>query len=250
MMLRRLYGTMVLLASLTTPETLGAQAIAGLVIDDLTEVPVSTAAIMLLDSTDTAVAWAESDSVGRFLRAPRAGVYRLYADRLAYGEIFSETFSLREVGSVELLLRMVPLPVELDALVVTPERVRMKLEDEGFYRRQAYAPGYFFDEKEIQRWRPTFVTDLLRKVPGVAVRRGRSGEATITSLRSYRPNCRLKLVLDGFKLNSEGGADLDFLVNPDRVIGVEVYPGAGGVGAPVQHRGTDAFCGIVMIWTR
>jgi hypothetical protein len=32
------------------------------------------------------------------------------------------------------------------------------------------------------------------------------------------------------------------------VIGMEVYP--SGVGAPVQYRGLDSRCGIVMIWTR
>jgi Carboxypeptidase regulatory-like domain len=249
MTLHRLCGTIVLLASVTTPGTLGAQTIAGRVLDDLTEVPISTAAIMLLDSTDTAVERVESDSVGRFfIRAPGAGMYRLYANRLAYEEFLSETFSLGEVGSVELLLRMAPMPVELDPFVVTAEWQRVKLEEEGFYRRRDNTQGYFFDEEEIQKWRPTFITDLLRNVPGLAVQRGQLGEARVLSRRIYK-RCPLKIVLDGFKVDTVGG-DLDFLVDPNRVIGIEIYPGAGGMGAPVQHRGMDAFCGILMIWTR
>lgn len=82
----------------------------------------------------------------------------------------------------------------------------------------------------------------------MAIVRGQLGEARAVSRRIYT-HCELKIVLDGFKVDTVGG-DLDFLVDPDRVIGVEVYPGAGGMGAPVQHRGTDAFCGILMIWTR
>jgi len=248
MAVHRLRRLIALVALLATPVTLGAQTVSGSVLDDLTKAPIAAATVMLLDSMDTAIAWAESDSLGRFfMRVPTAGRYRLYADRLTYGEIFSEAFLLAGVGSVEVLLRMVPLPVELDGLVVTAERLRMKLEAEGFYRRRDYAPGYFFDAEYMETWRPTFVSDVLRNVPGVAIRRGSMGGARVVSRR--QPNCPLKIVLDGFKVDT-AGTDLDYLVDVHQIIGIEVYPGAGGMGAPVQHRGTDAFCGILMLWTR
>lgn len=99
---RRVLIAISLVAPLTTPASVRAQTIVGRVLDDLTGAPIATATVMLLDSTDMAVGWAESDSVGRFfLTAPGAGLYRLYSDRLAYGEILSETFSLRDVPSVE-----------------------------------------------------------------------------------------------------------------------------------------------------
>lgn len=41
---------------------------------------------------------------------------------------------------------------------------------------------------------------------------------------------------------------IDHFVSSAEVIGNEVYP--GGVGAPIRHRGPDAFCGVIMIWTR
>jgi hypothetical protein len=248
----RIVAALLLLASLATPVSLRAQTIAGRVLDDLSEGPISTTSVMLLDSTDTAVAWAESDSVGRFfLRAPGAGRYRLYADRMAYGEIFSETFPLSGDGSVELLVRMVPLPVELDALVVTAERRTEKLQTKGFCHRQDASQGTFFDVEDVQKWQPRFVTDLLRRAPGVHVERGRLGGAVVTTRRfrqGWNSPCPMKVVLDGFKVNLLEGESLDDWVDPQRVIGLEVYP--GGVGAPVQHRGTDAFCGIIMIWTR
>jgi len=59
----------------------------------------------------------------------------------------------------------------------------------------------------------------------------------------------MKVVLDGWKVDLTD-SELDNFVGTHEVIGVEVYPGGGGIGAPVQHRGTDAFCGVIMIWTR
>jgi len=247
MTLHRISAALVLLASLAAPASARAQTIAGRVLDDLSEAPISFASVMLLDSTDTAVAWVESDSVGRFfIRAPGAGTYRLYADRMAYGEIFSETFPLQGVGSVELLVRMVPLPIEMDAMVVTAERRRMKLDQKGFYRRRNASMGYFFDMDEIARWDPLRVTDVVRDVPGVIVRRSRLGGLVALTQRFGR-QCAMKVVVDGFKADVADGS-LDFLVNPDHVIGIEVYP--SGVGAPIQHRGLDSRCGIMMIWTR
>lgn len=236
-----------LLAAFAPPATLAAQTIVGYVLDDVTEAPVATAAIMLLDSTDTAVRWAESDSVGRFfITAPGAGTYRLYADRLAYGEIVSETFPLGDAGSVELLVRMVPLPIELDAMVVTAERRRLKLEEKGFYRRERASMGYFFDTDEIQLRHPLRATDVMREVPGVYLRRQRLGGLVALTWR-LGSLCPMKVVVDGFKLDTSS-IPLDDLINPDLIIGMEVYP--GGVGAPVQHRGVDSRCGVVMIWTR
>ncbi len=243
----RLCRAVVLLGVVCTPVTAIGQTIAGWVVDDGTSVPLSAVAVMLLDSTDVAVALAESDSAGRFsMEAPRAGMYRVRADRLGYGDLISEVFSLDDAGPVELVVRMVPEPLEVAGLVVTAEqRMRTELEEVGFFRRRNNSLGYFFDAEELERIRPLVVTDVLRRVPSVRV----SG-SVVRSLRSYKPTCSMKIVLNGFKIENDSTADLNFLVNTDLLIGIEVYPGAGGIGAPVQHRGTDAFCGIVMIWTR
>jgi hypothetical protein len=213
----------------------------------LNSTPLFGAAIMLLDSTDTAVRWAESDSTGRLvLNVPRAGQYRLYADRFGYAELLSDTFALRQDGPVALELRMVPMPLELEAVVVTAEQRRARLERQGFYRRRDRSMGYFFDTEEIQAINPMRTSDLFRRVPGVIVRRNRVGGAVATTWRGAGP-CPMKIVLDGYKLDLSEDA-LDHWVSADEVIGVEVFP--GGVGAPVQHRGTDALCGVIMIWTR
>ena len=94
------------------------------------------------------------------------------------------------------------------------------------------------------------------KVPGVRVATTVDGGTLLLSRRMgnmliNRPGgCPMKVVLDGVKRELTSNESIDDLVDPALVAGIEVYPGAGGVGAPVSQRGPDAFCGIVMIWTR
>lgn len=249
----RVCGATVLVWALVVPSGLRGQSVIGTVVDDVASTRVSAVRVMLLDSSNVAVARAESDSTGQFLLiAPRIGTYRVHAARVGYDDLLSDTFPLETAGPVELLIRMVPDPFELEGMEVVgegiPDSTRRRLEAQGFFTRRENSGGYFLDAAEIEQLHPRYVTDLVRQVPGVRLLASRDGNV-VSSLRSYKPVCAMKVVLDGYKVdNLDGG--VDFLVNPDLVVGIEVYPGAGGVGAPVQHRGTDAFCGIVMIWTR
>jgi hypothetical protein len=228
-------------------ECLGAQTFVGVVLDDVNGAPLPVASLMLLDSTGTAVAWAETDSLGRFaLRAPGFGGYRLFVDRLGYGEILTDMLSLQRTYPLKVEVRLVPMPMELEALVVTTERRRLRLEREGFYRRKDHSGGTFFDTEEIEALHPIRTTDILRRVPGVIVRRNREG-GTVATTWSRGRACPMKVVVNGFKIDLSFGS-LDDWVDPLAVVGVEVYP--RGVGAPVQHAGFDASCGVVMVWTR
>jgi hypothetical protein len=231
----------------TVPCLLGAQTVVGVVVDDVNGAALPVASLMLLDSVGTAVAWAETDSAGRFaLRAPGFGGYRLFADHLGYGEILTDPLSLQRTYPLRVEVRLVPMPMELDPLVVTTQRRRLRLEREGFYRRQDRAFGTFFDTEEIEALHPIRTTDILRRVPGVIVRLNREGGAVATTW-SRGGMCPMKVVVNGFKIDTSFGS-LDDWVSPLSVVGVEVYP--RGVGAPVQHAGPGSSCGVVMIWTR
>jgi hypothetical protein len=238
---------LVLASVVSAPRTLGAQTIVGMVVDDVNGQPLPVASLMLLDSAGTAVSWAVSDSVGRFaLRAPGFGGYRLFVDVLGYGEILTDALSLRETRPLRVEVRLQPMPLELEALVVTTERRRLRLEREGFYRRRDHSFGTFFDTEEIEALHLFRTTDILRRVPGVIVRLNREGGAVATTWSRGRA-CPMKVVVNGFKIDLSFGS-LDDWVSPLSVVGVEVY--RHGVGAPVQHAGLDASCGVVMIWTR
>ena len=58
------------------------------------------------------------------------------------------------------------------------------------------------------------------------------------------------LIVDGNIVHRGGGtpAQIDFLVDPVQVAGIEVFPSSMGV--PIQYGGLDAACGVIVIWTR
>lgn len=238
----------VLLAA--APSVASSQLIVGRVVDDITSAPLALTAVIMLDSEDATVRSAESDSVGWFvLRAPEPGNYRLFVDRLAYGEILSPELTVTADGSTEVEIRMVPTPIELEAVVVSADRRRVRLERQGFYRRRDLSVGTFLDADDIIDQRPEALTDLMRGIQGVRVVPDfRSGGYLLSSSRGVGGACPMRLVLDGVSVDLMGQS-IDELVRPEEVMGIEVYPTAGGAGAPGQYRGREAFCGIIMIWT-
>lgn len=228
-----------------------AQIIVGTVVDDLTGAPLAATTIMLLDSADTAVRLDAADSAGWFvLQAPSPARYRLFADRIGYEEVVSDTLEVAGGPRTEVEIRMTPRPVELEAIVVSAERRQLKLEQKGFYRRQEVSPGYFLDTDDILEQRPFYTTDLMRQIPGVRVLPDQPAFGyTVSSNRGFGRVCPMRIVLDGWPLDLMGQT-LDDFVGPNEIIGIEVYPGAGGAGAPGRYRGPQSFCGIIMIWTR
>jgi len=247
----------VLAPPLLAPSAVQAQIVVGRVVDDLSGAPLPVTTVMFIDTLNTVLAAVESDAAGRFIfSAPSPGIFRVYADRLGYEEIISESFSLRGIGPIELELRMVPRPFELDSLVVTAEGREAKLDKHGFYRRRSASTGYFFDAEDVRREHPVRLTDLLKQVPGVRVMATASGATRLLSRRMRNAllrgggGCQMKVVVDGFKLDLTPDESIDDWVVPTAVVGIEIYPGAGGSGAPIEYRGPDAFCGLILLWTR
>ena len=239
---------------LAVPAPARSQIVFGHVLDQTNGRPLPMTAIMLLDSTGAAVRYVDTDSVGRFrLLAPRAGRYQLYLDQLAYQAYLTDTLTLAGDGPLELLLRLEPLPVELDPLVVTTERRRVRLEKVGFYRRERFSMGYMLGPDQIRELRAFRTTDLLRQIPAVQLRWSMMPGGYLVSSRRRLASfagavCPMKIVVDGVTTEQNSFA-LDDVVPVQDVMAVEVYPGTGGVGAPVRYRSTDAFCGVVLIWT-
>jgi hypothetical protein len=175
---------------------------------------------------------------------------------------------------------MNPAPMLLDPLAVRAPRLDLptslvqreaeKLNRVGFYRRTV-SVGYLLGPDEVRDLRPFVTTDLLRQIPrvslqpiqggsyvpvlgGAAVQKapapGRFGEASPTTGVAEVQGCVMKVVVDGMTLPLDSGLALDHLVPAQDVLAIEVYPRKGGVGAPVEYRGIDAYCGVILIWTR
>lgn len=244
---RRLVAVAGLALILTGPAS--GQSVIGRVLDDVSDAALPFTTVMLLDSAGVAVDVDQSDSTGWFaLLPPGPGDYTVFADRLAYDEIMSPVLEIGQGSTFEIELRMTAVPVELQGVTVSTERRRIRLEEEGFYRRRDLGTGYFLDPDEIRDRAPTLTTDLFRQVPGARVRGVPDSYGSTITLRGMGlvRECVPRIVLNGWPMDL-GSFTLDELVHPDDIMAVEVYPNAAG--APVRHVGLAGGCGVVMIWT-
>lgn len=224
--------------------------VVGLVLDASTEEPVATATVSLVGRP----AEVQSDRQGRFaLTGVPGGEHLLEVERIGYASLRYQVTVVRGL-STELQIGLVPAPVEMEPLVVTATRPR-RLEINGFYDRKYFGEliggGTYFTVEDIDRRRPLRVSHMLADAPGIRLRCPGSGfrDCWVESRRAsggFTPGgCELSAYLDGSPIPVR---ELDTLVLPVEVAGIEVYQGAGEL--PPEFGGYDARCGAVVIWTR
>lgn len=132
----------------------------------------------------------------------------------------------------------------LDVVTVRGRRSRSTRALERFAERQRNGFGRFVTASDIERRNPLQTTDALRMVPGLQFAPARG---TGYRLRA-RGGCKPALILDGMPI-MDGADDLDMLVRPQDVLGIEVYTGIGGI--PAEWTGLQAGgCGVVAVWTK
>ena len=173
------------------------------------------------------------------LRAVPAGERAVEASLLGYAPARTSVVVPSE-GRAEVAIELEPSPVALDPVdVVASGGV---LEQHGFFERREGGQGTFFTRAEIDRLRPRFLSDMLRRVPGMSLTPTRTGARA--SLRGARPSCGIQYYLNGVLAPY---FDVDQIL-PNDVEGLEIYRGAATI-PPAFNRGT-ALCGVVLIWTR
>lgn len=229
-------------AQVETPVPLarGDAHIRGLVVDRTTGDPVVGATVVLEVSRGLGSTSRTTDDAGVFhFASVPLGSYHLAIRRLGFHEL---TISLGtdEGTYVEVDARMVPSAVELDPIVVTTTR-RDRLAWVGFRERQRTAQGRFFTRDEIQRHRVTRVSQLFRGIAGFRLVPARDGYTTSVIGRG---NCLPALYLDGVRMANTGAGQVDQLLSPDHLEGLEVY---SGVQTPGQFRAGS--CGTIVAWS-
>ena len=131
----------------------------------------------------------------------------------------------------------------LDVVTVYGRRPRRSIT--GFLERSRGGFGRFLTAAAIEKRRPFEVTDALRMLPGVHVLPSSSGFGNTVLLRGNDGRCMPEVFLDGMVI-FEGAGEIDRLVRPADVMGIEVYAGVAGTPAEFS-RGP---CGAIVIWTR
>lgn len=138
--------------------------------------------------------------------------------------------------TVEILLT----PVATDVEAVTIEGATGRLQ--GFNERRVRNNfGYFFDQNDIRKKSPRFVSELFRTIPGARLQASRRN-GNILELR----NCTPRIWLDGVRAD---GAEIDELISPSEIAGIEIYPSFAGVPAEYMDKENRA-CGVILVWTR
>ena len=222
----------------------------GRVLDVATDRPVATAALSIAGRAQEV----QSDRQGRFaLAGVPAGNHQIEVRRIGYAPLEYPVTVTRGL-TTELDISLVPAPTEMEPLVITAVRPR-RLEIEGFYERKYFGEllsgGTFFTLEDIDRRRPLRITHMLADAPGIRLRcpgSGRRGcwvESSRAAAGFTSGGCELRAYLDGSPISVR---DLDSLVLPVEIAGIEVYQGAAEL--PPEFGGYDARCGAVVIWTK
>jgi TonB-dependent receptor-like protein len=204
---------------------------------------------------------ASSDSSGRALIVvQRRERYSLAATRIGYTKS-QVTVVPTTSDTVRVEVSLSPLIHELSGVRVTGQEEAYGARLSAFEGRRARsAAGSFITRADLDQWHTARLTDALRRLPGIwivdsldvrlvassryrkPVSRGVSGK----SFEDLAP-CIMRIGVDGQV--KEWGFPLDDLPVAD-IHGVEVYQGPASLPAELGGLRRDAFCGLVMIWTR
>lgn len=138
-----------------------------------------------------------------------------------------------------------PLEFALEAVASDIEPVMVdassgRMAEFSAHRRNS-SFGHFFDQRDIQKLSPRYVSDLFRTVPGATIQVA-SGIGNRVMLRGCRP----RIWVNGVRtVNTE----IDEVARPSEIDGIEIYPSSAGTPPQYFDRENRA-CGTVVVWTR
>lgn len=227
----------------------------GTVIDDQSGAPLANVSVEVSRGLDT-LARVVTDEVGHFRTLPLAdGALKLTFRRLGYqsGTLSLDVLARRK--PVEVAMAPVAKRLE-DITVVSGRRLQLQSALRNFdTRAQHKAGGTYFGRADLDKLHAARLSDLMRRVPGVRLVDS-SGVLLVASSRGYKVDmkrgesmapCVMRIGVDG--QIKEPGYSINS-IDPLQVYGVEVYSGPSSIPAEFDGLRTDAFCGLVLIWTR
>lgn len=120
-----------------------------------------------------------------------------------------------------------------------------RLAADGFFDRLDLGAGTVLNVEDLRRRNPVTLTDALRGVLGVRIRRGEQGPVAIS--QNAGSECALAVFLDGvpYRYASE---NLD-AISAQNVVAVEVYRRPSQVPLQYNQLGVSDGCGVALVWT-
>jgi hypothetical protein len=202
----------------------------------------------------------------------------LRAQRIGFQPWFGK-INLPDTGSV-LIVQLARVAQSLAAVNIKAAAEIRLLQMSGFYdrwmeRQKGALSATFIGPEEIEYRHPDKITNMLRGLNGVEMRRSCEGEQVAFSTSNQ---CQMAILVDGVRqcpsrgCNTSGGGIfstgaqsakpacdspttlnettavvIDLLLNADDVAAIEVYN--RGANVPVSISASDQACGIIAFWT-
>jgi hypothetical protein len=177
-----------------------------------------------------------------------SGSHVLLARHLGFG---AETapVDLSSHAAKQVTIKLPKFVAIMDPVLVTARRER-SLDKVGFNQRKKSGMGYYLGPEQIREMHPTYLTDILRRVPSLRVTNSAYGEE-VTSSRgttslSGTSGC-VQYYVDDMPWQSTQPGDINQFVNGSEVVSVEVY---AGPGTPAQYSRAMQDCTTIVLWTK
>jgi len=246
-------------------EVSAESSIRGTVIDASSGRGVPAAFVEFLDQGGLVRASATTGEDGAFLlpRVPR-GEFRLRVSSLGYARTTTPAARLEAGEALTLVVRVSPSALALAPLEITASvRVTSPVLESFYARAERGFGGVFLTRADIERAGPSRgVSDLVAGLTGVHLDTspapGLPAGVFLSQgeLGSAGRPCPVQVFLDGVPVDRHGGisggmnrgVQLDRLVTPAEVEGIEVYRSLSEI--PPEFLTTDARCGVIAVWRR
>jgi hypothetical protein len=231
------------------PAFAGAQAVAPSpqaqvevtgIIADVARAPIAGAEVAAVVAGSIIRQTQTADNGSFTLRNLPAGPISLRVRRLGY-EPRTVELQLGSEALAPLDIVLKPRPEELEDVLIEVNDKKTQLREFYEHKEQRHSFAKFLDQDEIRKRAPMYSSDLFRSVPGISIKAGDYSGNTIR-IRGCQP----MLWVDGQRVP---GAELDEVVPPDDIAGVEFYTSMAGVPAQYIERQNRA-CGTLLVWTK
>ena len=188
---------------------------------------------------------AVTNAKGEFtLRNLPAGTRNIVARHLGYA-VQSASVDLNPREEQHVTIKLPKYVAVMDPVLVTARR-NVALDKVGFNTRKKSAFGYFLDPQRVTQMHAFYVSDILRRVPGLRVSYGPHGESVVSSTRDMLSSC-VDYWVDDVPFMEINPGEINDFVNGGEIVAVEVYQSGT---APAQYTRNGGSCTTIVLWTR
>ncbi len=171
-----------------------------------------------------------------------SGTYNLEVRAIGYEpRRVAVDLSSRRANAVDVVLEK--QVATLQGITVTGKSSKAAADYNGFLERKKSSFGRFYTEEDIVNRGAFVMSDVMRTTPGMSV----TPNGQFGNVVRGRGGCVPEVYVDGMRV-AQGADELDNIVKPQDVGGVEVYSGSAGL--PPQFMSGNSGCGAVVVWTK